>query len=64
MSSQPKIGILIVTYNAASTLVEVLNRIPEKVWDEVSEVIVMDDASHDARCRAHGPRHGLGAFYG
>ncbi len=55
MNKQPKIGILIVTYNAASTLVEVLNRIPDDVWEDVSEVIVMDDASHDATFEiAHG----------
>ncbi len=42
-----KIGILIVAYNATSTLVGVLNRISNQVWDEVEEVVVFDDASAD-----------------
>jgi glycosyltransferase involved in cell wall biosynthesis len=43
-----RIGILIVTYNAISTLVPVLKRIPPKVWENVEEVVVFDDASQDA----------------
>ncbi len=43
-----RIGILIVAYNAASTLVEVLRRIPQPVWDNVEEVVVFDDASQDS----------------
>jgi glycosyltransferase involved in cell wall biosynthesis len=43
-----RIGILIVTYNAISTLVPVLKRIPPAVWDNVEEVVVFDDASQDA----------------
>jgi glycosyltransferase involved in cell wall biosynthesis len=43
-----RIGILIVTYNAISTLVPVLKRIPPTVWDNVEEVVVFDDASQDA----------------
>lgn len=43
-----KIGILIVAYNAVTTLVKVLNRIPAEAWANVEEVAVMDDASHDA----------------
>ena len=34
-----RIGILIVTYNAISTLVPVLKRIPPSVWSNVEEVV-------------------------
>jgi glycosyltransferase involved in cell wall biosynthesis len=45
---QPKrIAILIVAYNAAGTLRNVLDRIPESVWDKVQEVVVFDDSSQD-----------------
>ena len=43
-----RIGILIVTYNAVSTLRKVLERIPEPVWRNVEQVVVFDDASPDA----------------
>lgn len=43
-----RIGILVVAYNAVSTLVPVLKRIPPQVWDNIEEVAVFDDASHDA----------------
>ena len=43
-----RIAILVVTYNAASTLVSVLRRIPPSVWSNVEEVVVFDDASQDA----------------
>src|SRR6266498_2306003 len=43
-----RIGILIVAYNAVTTLTKVLNRIPEDVWANVEEVVVFDDASKDA----------------
>lgn len=43
-----KIGILIVAYNAVTTLNKVLQRIPAQVWDNVAEVVVFDDASQDA----------------
>ena len=42
-----RIGILVVTYNAISTLVPVLKRIPPSVWNNVEEVVVFDDASQD-----------------
>jgi glycosyltransferase involved in cell wall biosynthesis len=45
---KPRIGILIVAYNAVSTLVTVLKRIPADVWDDIEEVAVFDDASGDA----------------
>jgi glycosyltransferase involved in cell wall biosynthesis len=43
-----RIGILMVTYNALSTLASVLKRIPPNVWRNVEEVLVFDDASRDS----------------
>jgi glycosyltransferase involved in cell wall biosynthesis len=43
-----KIGVLIVAYNAVTTLSKVLQRIPPQVWNNVAEVVVLDDASQDA----------------
>ncbi|MCU1337822.1 MAG: glycosyl transferase, family 2 [Bryobacterales bacterium] len=43
-----RIGILIVTYNAVSTLAKVLHRITPNVWKNVEEIAVFDDASQDA----------------
>jgi 2-polyprenyl-3-methyl-5-hydroxy-6-metoxy-1,4-benzoquinol methylase len=42
-----RIAILIVAYNAASTLRKVLDRIPKSVWDRIEEVMVFDDSSQD-----------------
>jgi len=42
-----RIGILIVTYNAVSTLTKVLKRITPNVWENVEEIAVFDDASPD-----------------
>lgn len=53
-SDQPKrgkpkrIGILVVAYNAASTLAQVLDRIPDSVRPDIEEVIVSDDHSQDS----------------
>jgi 2-polyprenyl-3-methyl-5-hydroxy-6-metoxy-1,4-benzoquinol methylase len=44
----PKIGILIVAYNAQSTLAGVLDRIPADFRPKVHEILVCDDASKDA----------------
>ena len=45
---QPKkIGILVVAYNAESTLRSVLHRIPAPIWDKIEEVFVFDDSSQD-----------------
>ncbi len=52
-----KVAIFIVTYNAVKTLRQVLDRIPENVWDRVDEVFVFDDGSQKDR----GPRLGRGA---
>lgn len=43
-----RIGILIVAYNAVTTLSQVLKRIPAPVWKNVEQVVVFDDASQDA----------------
>jgi glycosyltransferase involved in cell wall biosynthesis len=47
MLSNKKIGVLVVAYNAATTLASVLDRISKDVWDEIDEVAVFDDKSHD-----------------
>jgi len=44
---RPRIGILVVAYNAVGTLATTLDRIPGEVWDTVDEVFVFDDASAD-----------------
>jgi glycosyltransferase involved in cell wall biosynthesis len=45
---QRKIGLLVVAYNAASTLAAVLDRIPGEFRPKVAEVVVSDDASQDS----------------
>ena len=44
----PKIGIVIVAYNAASTLERVLDRIPDWFAPQIAGVLVSDDASQDS----------------
>jgi 2-polyprenyl-3-methyl-5-hydroxy-6-metoxy-1,4-benzoquinol methylase len=46
-SQGKRIGILIVAYNAVSTIVKVLKRITPNVWRNVEEVVIFDDASQD-----------------
>jgi glycosyltransferase involved in cell wall biosynthesis/SAM-dependent methyltransferase len=46
--SEPRIGIVVVAYNAASTLAHVLDRIPADFRPRISEVLVCDDHSDDA----------------
>ena len=43
-----RIGILILTYNALTTLSKVLKRITPNVWANVEEVAIFDDASQDS----------------
>jgi glycosyltransferase involved in cell wall biosynthesis len=43
-----KIGILVVAYNAATTLAQVLDRIPVEIHSAIEEVIVSDDHSEDS----------------
>jgi SAM-dependent methyltransferase len=45
--SGPRIGIVVVTYNAESTLAATLDRIPDAVLPRLAEVIISDDASRD-----------------
>ena len=44
----PRIGVLVVAYNAVSTLARVLDRIPPAFRSRVTHVFVCDDASQDA----------------
>lgn len=44
---RPRIGILVVTYNAASTLQSTLDRIPEGFREKIDELLIFDDASPD-----------------
>ncbi len=46
--AEPRIGILVVAYNAVTTLASVLDRIPQEFHQRVAELIICDDASHDA----------------
>jgi len=43
-----RVGILVVAYNAATTLAGVLDRIPTEFRSRIDEVLVGDDASHDS----------------
>jgi len=43
-----RIGILIVTYNALTTLTKVLKRITPAVWKNVEEIAIFDDSSQDS----------------
>lgn len=47
MKNNQKIGILVVAYNAVTTLGKVLDRIPKEVYEEIDEIAVFDDASKD-----------------
>jgi 2-polyprenyl-3-methyl-5-hydroxy-6-metoxy-1,4-benzoquinol methylase len=44
---EPRIGLLVVAYNASSTLAKTLDRIPVDFRGRISEVFVCDDASDD-----------------
>jgi len=44
---EPRIGILVVAYNAAGTLTATLDRIPVEFRSRITEVFVCDDASAD-----------------
>lgn len=44
---EPRIGVLVVAYNAASTLATTLERIPVAFRHRICEVLVCDDASDD-----------------
>ena len=42
-----RVCILIVSYNAADLLLRTLDRIPPAVWQQVEEVVVLDDAINE-----------------
>jgi 2-polyprenyl-3-methyl-5-hydroxy-6-metoxy-1,4-benzoquinol methylase len=44
---QIRVGIVVVAYNAASTLTATLERIPAELLPRIAEIIISDDASHD-----------------
>ncbi|WP_035903415.1 bifunctional glycosyltransferase/class I SAM-dependent methyltransferase [Knoellia subterranea] len=46
-TAAPRIGVLVVAYNAASTLRAVLDRIPDDFRAQIEHVLVCDDASED-----------------
>ncbi len=48
MIEKKKIGVVVVAYNAASTLAAVLDRIPAAIRPDIDEVIVSDDHSQDS----------------
>lgn len=45
--NKPRIGILVVAYNAETTLKSVLQRIPSSIMSKIEEIFVFDDASSD-----------------
>ena len=47
-TEHPRIGIVVVAYNAESTLQQTLERIPLDFRSRIEEVIISDDASHDS----------------
>jgi glycosyltransferase involved in cell wall biosynthesis len=48
MDTDNRIGIVVVAYNAASTLAKVLDRIPHWFAPQIADVLVSDDASQDS----------------
>ena len=47
MKTDKKIAVFVVAYNAADTLVQVLERIPNKILGIIEEIFVIDDHSTD-----------------
>ena len=45
---RPRIGVLVVAYNAAGTLARVLDRIPVDFRERIAGILVSDDNSADA----------------
>jgi len=48
MTVEKRIGILVVAYNAATTLAQTLDRIPAEIRTDIREIIVSDDHSQDS----------------
>ncbi|MBA3743431.1 bifunctional glycosyltransferase/class I SAM-dependent methyltransferase [Sporichthya sp.] len=47
-SDPPRIGVLVVAYNAEDTLAATLDRIPTDFHAQIDEILICDDASQDA----------------
>jgi glycosyltransferase involved in cell wall biosynthesis len=47
-TTSPRIGILVVAYNAATTLAQVLDRVPHDFRHRIDQIFVCDDASQDS----------------
>ena len=47
VAERPRIGVLVVAYNAATTLAQTLTRLPDSFVETVDHVLVCDDASSD-----------------
>lgn len=47
MENKPKIGIFVINYNAVNLLTKTIARIPQDLYDQVSEIFVIDDCSKD-----------------
>jgi glycosyltransferase involved in cell wall biosynthesis len=47
-TGEPRIGVLVVAFNAEDTLAAVLDRLPPAFRQRLAHVLVSDDASHDA----------------
>jgi glycosyltransferase involved in cell wall biosynthesis len=60
LAAQPKVGVLIVAYNAEKTISNVLNRIKPSTWDRIAEVFVFDDCSTDETASVATQLKGLG----
>jgi len=45
--SELRVGVVVVAYNAATTLTKVLDRLPESFRTRVADIVVCDDASQD-----------------
>lgn len=51
-SGAPRIGVLVVAYNAETTIAQVLDRIPREFVARIDSVLVADDASQDGTFEA------------
>src|SRR5262245_1274546 len=50
LSARPRVGVFVVTFNASSTIADVLRRIKPSTWRRIDEVFIFDDASADDTC--------------
>jgi len=47
LPASPRVGVLVVAYNAATTLVQTLDRLPASFRETVDHILLADDASQD-----------------